>query len=122
MAKIMVADDSAFMRLIIKEIVSKSSHQVIAEAEDGSIAVKKYSELRPDLVIMNIIMPELYGIEALRRIKKMDPNAKVIMCSAMGNQYQVIEAIQAGALDFIVKPFDSARMVDAINRAVSKML
>jgi two-component system chemotaxis response regulator CheY len=121
MAKIMVADDSAFMRLIIKEIVSKSSHQVIAEAEDGSIAVKKYSELRPDLVIMNIIMPELYGIEALRRIKKMDPNAKVIMCSAMGNQYQVIEAIQAGALDFIVKPFDSARMVDAINRAVSKM-
>lgn len=121
MAKIMIVEDSSFMRLILRDIVAKAGHQVAAEAENGLIAVEKYPDVQPDLVIMNIVMPEQNGIEALRQIKKLNPYAKVIMCSAMGNQYSVIEAIQAGALDYVVKPFDAPRMLTAIDRVLNKL-
>ena len=104
---ILICDDAAFMRMMIKDILSKNGYNVVGEAENGAIAVEKYSETNPDLVLMDITMPEMDGIQALKKIKEKDPNASVIMCSAMGQQAMVIEAIQSGAKDFIVKPFQA---------------
>ncbi|NBI27372.1 response regulator [Chengkuizengella marina] len=117
--KILIVDDAAFMRMMIKDILSKNGFDVVGEAIDGSQAIEKYRELQPDLVTMDITMPELDGIEALKEIKKMDPNSKVIMCSAMGQQAMVIDAIQAGAKDFIVKPFQADRVIEAIKKTLS---
>ncbi|MFS1513189.1 response regulator [Chengkuizengella sp. SCS-71B] len=117
--KILIVDDAAFMRMMIKDILSKNGFEVIGEAIDGSQAVEKYRDLQPDLVTMDITMPEMDGIEALKQIKKMDPNSKVIMCSAMGQQAMVIDAIQAGAKDFIVKPFQADRVIEAIKKTLS---
>ena len=106
MAKnILISDDAAFMRMMIKDILTKNGYNVVGEAENGARAVEKYNELKPDLVLMDITMPEMDGIQALKKIKENDPSALVIMCSAMGQQAMVIESIQAGAKDFIVKPF-----------------
>ncbi|MGD9677126.1 MAG: response regulator [Vulcanibacillus sp.] len=116
---ILVVDDAAFMRMMIKEILIKNGYEVIGEATDGADAVTKYRELKPNLVTMDITMPELDGVEALKQIIKEDPNAKIIMCSAMGQQAMVIDAIQAGAKDFIVKPFQADRVVEAISKALS---
>jgi two-component system chemotaxis response regulator CheY len=118
MAKILVVDDAAFMRMMIKDILSKNGFEVVGEANDGAQAVEKYKELRPDLVTMDITMPEMDGITALKEIKKMDGGAKVIMCSAMGQQAMVIDAIQAGAKDFIVKPFQADRVIEAIKKTL----
>lgn len=118
MARILIVDDAAFMRMMIKDILTKSGHEVVAEAADGAQAVEKYKEFRPDLVTMDITMPEMDGITALKEIKKIDSNAKVIMCSAMGQQAMVIDAIQAGAKDFIVKPFQADRVIEAINKTL----
>ena len=105
MAKnILICDDAAFMRMMIKDILTKNGYNVVGEAENGLKAVEKYSETKPDLVLMDITMPEMDGIQALKKIKEQDPGATVIMCSAMGQQAMVIESIQAGAKDFIVKP------------------
>ena len=105
MAKnILICDDAAFMRMMIKDILTKNGYNVAGEAENGIKAVEKYKEVSPDLVLMDITMPEMDGIQALKEIKKQDAGAKVIMCSAMGQQAMVIESIQAGAKDFIVKP------------------
>ena len=102
MAKnILICDDAAFMRMMIKDILSKNGYNVVGEAENGAKAVEKYAELKPDLVLMDITMPEMDGIAALKSIKSSDPGATVIMCSAMGQQAMVIESIQAGAKDFI---------------------
>lgn len=120
MAKILIVDDAAFMRMMIKEILSKNGFEVVGEASDGSEGVEKYRELQPDLVTMDITMPEMDGITALKEIKKMNPDAKVIMCSAMGQQAMVIDAIQAGAKDFIVKPFQAERVLEAINKTLNK--
>ncbi|MCM3022504.1 response regulator [Heyndrickxia ginsengihumi] len=117
--KILIVDDAAFMRMMIKDILTKNGYEVVAEASDGAQAVEKYQELRPDLVTMDITMPEVDGISALKQIKQMDPNARVIMCSAMGQQAMVIDAIQAGAKDFIVKPFQADRVIEAIQKALS---
>jgi len=117
--KILVVDDAAFMRMMIKDILVKNGYEVIGEAENGAKAVEKYKELSPDLVIMDITMPEVDGIKAVKEIKKIDENALVIMCSAMGQQAMVIESIQAGAKDFIVKPFQADRVADAIKRVLS---
>ncbi|MBD8068288.1 response regulator [Bacillus sp. PS06] len=117
--KILIVDDAAFMRMMIKDILSKNGFDVVAEAADGAQAVAKYQEHQPDLVTMDITMPEMDGITALKEIKKMNPNAKVIMCSAMGQQAMVIDAIQAGAKDFIVKPFQADRVLEAINKTLS---
>lgn len=116
--RIMVVDDAAFMRMMIKDILSKNGYEVVAEAENGAKAVEKYQEVKPDLTTMDITMPELDGISALKQIRAMDSSAKVIMCSAMGQQSMVIEAIQAGARDFIVKPFQPDRVLEAIRKVV----
>lgn len=116
--RILVVDDAAFMRMMIRDILSKNGYEVCGEANDGNQAIEKFKELKPDLVTMDITMPEMDGIQALKEIKKMDPNAKVIMCSAMGQQAMVIDAIQAGAKDFIVKPFQADRVVEAIKKTM----
>ncbi|MCQ6276295.1 response regulator [Bacillus sp. V3B] len=116
MARILIVDDAKFMRMTLSNILNKVGHEVIGEGENGKEAIRLYRELQPDLVTLDITMPEMSGLEAVREIKKEFPSAKVIMCSAMGQQKMVVEAIEAGAKDFIVKPFDEARVVDAINR------
>jgi len=117
--KVLIVDDAAFMRMMIKEILSKNGYTVVGEASDGAQAIEKYKELGPDLVTMDITMPEMDGIAALKEIKKLDPSARVIMCSAMGQQAMVIDAIQAGAKDFIVKPFQADRVLEAIKKTLS---
>ncbi len=119
MAKnILVCDDAAFMRMMIKDILTKNGYNVVAEAENGLKAVEKFNETKPDLVLMDITMPEMDGIQALKKIKELDPAANVIMCSAMGQQAMVIEAIQSGAKDFIVKPFQAERVLEAVKKVV----
>ena len=119
MAKnILICDDAAFMRMMIKDILTKNGYNVAGEAENGAKAVGKYAELKPDLVLMDITMPEMDGIEALKKIKASDPSASVIMCSAMGQQAMVIESIQSGAKDFIVKPFQADRVIEAVQKVV----
>ena len=120
MAKnILICDDAAFMRMmIIKDILTKNGYNIVGEAENGAKAVEKYAELKPDLVLMDITMPEMDGIEALKKIKAADANASIIMCSAMGQQAMVIESIQSGAKDFIVKPFQADRVLEAVQKVV----
>lgn len=116
--RILVVDDAAFMRMMVKDILTKNGYEVIGEAADGRQAVEKFQELQPDLVTLDITMPEVDGIEALKKIRGLDPNARVIMCSAMGQQAMVIDAIQAGARDFIVKPFQADRVIEAVKKAL----
>lgn len=116
--RILIVDDAAFMRMMIREILSKGGYEIIGEAADGVQAVQKYKEAKPDLVTMDITMPEMDGIQALREIRQFDSSAAVIMCSAMGQQAMVIDAIQAGARDFIVKPFQADRVIEAIRKCV----
>ena len=119
MAKnILICDDAAFMRMMIKDILTKNGYEIAGEAENGQKAVEKYNETKPDLVLMDITMPEMDGIQALKKIKEADANACVIMCSAMGQQAMVIEAIQSGAKDFIVKPFQAERVLEAVKKVV----
>ena len=119
MAKnILICDDAAFMRMMIKDILTKNGYNIAGEAENGLKAVEKYNETKPDLVLMDITMPEMDGIKALKQIKATDPSACVIMCSAMGQQAMVIEAIQSGAKDFIVKPFQAERVLEAVKKVV----
>ncbi len=119
MAKnILICDDAAFMRMMIKDILTKNGYNVAGEAENGLKAVEKYNEIKPDLVLMDITMPEMDGIQALKKIRENDSSALVIMCSAMGQQAMVIESIQAGAKDFIVKPFQADRVLEAVKKVV----
>ena len=119
MAKsILICDDAAFMRMMIKDILSKNGYNIAGEAENGVKAIEKYKEVNPDLVLMDITMPEMDGIQALKAIKAADSGAKVIMCSAMGQQAMVIEAIQSGAKDFIVKPFQAERVLEAVKKVI----
>ncbi|NQD68750.1 response regulator [Bacillus haikouensis] len=118
MATILVVDDAKFMRVTLGNMLTSSGYSVVGEAENGEEAVKKFRELQPDLVTMDITMPEMNGIEAVKKIMNEYPKAKIIMCSAMGQQKIVVEAIESGAKDFIVKPFDEVRVVDAIRRVL----
>ena len=118
MAKILIVDDAAFMRMMIKNILIKEGYEVVGEAENGAQAVEKFKELSPDLVTMDITMPEMDGISAVKEIMKINKGAKVVMCSAMGQQAMVIDAIQAGAKDFIVKPFQPDRVIEAISKVL----
>ena len=118
MAKIMICDDAAFMRMMIKYILTKNVYEIVAEAENGAVAVEKYPETKPDLVLMDITMPDMDGIQALKKIREIDSSANIIMCSAMGQQAMVIEAIQSGAKDFIVKPFQAERVLEAVKKVV----
>lgn len=117
---ILIADDAAFMRMMLKDILVKSGFNVVAEAANGDEAIAKYSEFTPDLVTMDITMPQKDGISALKEIMKINPSARIIMCSAMGQQAMVIESIQAGAKDFIVKPFKAPRVLESITKVLSK--
>ncbi|WP_088103642.1 response regulator [Halalkalibacter urbisdiaboli] len=120
MASVLIVDDAAFMRMMIKDILSKNGFEIAGEAANGAEAVEKYKELKPDLVTMDITMPEMDGIQALKEIKQIDGGAKVIMCSAMGQQSMVIDAIQSGAKDFIVKPFQADRVLEAIKKVLGQ--
>ncbi len=117
-ATILIVDDAAFMRMMLKDILTKKGFTVVGEAENGAIAVKKYMELQPNITTMDITMPEMDGLQALIEIRKRDAKARVIMCSALGQQSMVIEAIQAGAKDYIIKPFQVDRVVAAITEAL----
>ena len=119
MANLLVVDDAAFMRMTIKKMVTPHGHTVVAEAENGVEAVRKYMENKPDVVLLDITMPQMDGLNALKRIREQDPNAKVVMCSAMGQQAMVAQAIQSGAKDFVVKPFEEGRLVAAVNRVMA---
>lgn len=116
--RVLVVDDAVFMRMMIKDILQKNGFEVVGEAANGSMAIEEYKKVNPDITTMDITMPEMDGIAAVKEIKKIDPNAKVIMCSAMGQQAMVMEAIQAGAKDFIVKPFQGDRVVEALTKAL----
>ena len=118
MEKILIVDDAAFMRMMIKDILTKNGYEVVAEAANGVEAVELYKSHQPDLVTMDITMPEMDGIEAVKQIKAVNPAAKVIMCSAMGQQSMVMDAIKAGANDFIVKPFQADRVLEAVKKIV----
>ena len=118
MARILIVDDAAFMRMMIKDILEKNGFEVVGEASNGIKAVELYKKERPDVVTMDITMPDMDGIEAVKEIKAFDPAARVIMCSAMGQQTMVMDAIRAGARDFIVKPFQADRVLEAIKKAL----
>jgi two-component system chemotaxis response regulator CheY len=117
--RVLIVDDAAFMRMMLRDILAKNGFEVAGEAENGKIAVQMYNELKPDIVTMDITMPEMDGIAAVKEIKASDPAAKVVMVSAMGQQAMVIEAIRSGAADFIVKPFQPDRVLEALGKALS---
>lgn len=119
MARILVVDDALFMRATVKKILTSAGHEVVGEAENGAIAVKRYSECQPDLMTLDITMPEKDGIEALSDIITVYPDARVIMCSALGQENKVREAITLGARDYVVKPFTPDKLLDAIRRALA---
>lgn len=118
MASILLADDISFIKLVQKEVLEKGGFTVIGEASDGIEVVEMYKKLKPDVVIMDITMPRMDGLNAMRAILRMDSNARIIICSALGQQQLIIEAIKAGARDFIVKPFDPGRLNLAIQKAL----
>ena len=118
MAKVLIVDDAAFMRMMIKDILEKNGFEVVGEAPNGVVAVELYKKEKPDVVTMDITMPDMDGIEAVKQIKSFDAGAKVIMCSAMGQQSMVMDAIKAGARDFIVKPFQADRVLEAVNKVI----
>jgi two-component system chemotaxis response regulator CheY len=118
MTRVLIVDDAAFMRMMIKDILEKNGYQVVGEASNGIKAVEIYKAEKPDIVTMDITMPDMDGIEAVKAIKEFDPAAKIIMCSAMGQQTMVMDAIRSGARDFIVKPFQAERVLEAVRKAV----
>ncbi len=115
---VLICDDAIFMRTMLKDILKQSGFEIVGEAQTGKEAVQLYTQLKPDLVTMDIVMPDMGGIDAVRAIIKEDANAKILMCSAMGQQALVIEAIQAGARDFVVKPFQPSRVLEAVQRVL----
>ncbi len=117
MINILIVDDAAFMRMMIKDILEKNDFNIVGEASNGIEAVEIYKKEKPDIVTMDITMPDMDGIEAVKQIKEFDPEAKIIVCSAMGQQAMVIDAIRAGAKDFIVKPFQADRVIEAIKNS-----
>jgi two-component system chemotaxis response regulator CheY len=115
---VLVCDDAIFMRTMISDILAQAGYEIVGEAETGAQAIERYKQLKPDLVTMDIVMPDLGGIEAVREIVRFDPSARILMCSAMGQQALVVEAIQAGARDFVVKPFQPSRVLEAVQRVL----
>ncbi|MBP3610563.1 MAG: response regulator [Lachnospiraceae bacterium] len=114
MASVLIVDDTLFMRASIKQMLEAEGHTVAGEAANGKEAVERYSQVKPDVILMDITMPDMDGLEALRLIKEMDPNARVVMCTAMGQQAMVAKAVELGAQQFIVKPFKQERLMEAI--------
>jgi len=119
MPTVLITDDTLFMRATLRNILEKAGFEVVGEAADGEEAVELYRQLRPDVVTMDITMPKLDGIEAIKQIRREDPEARIVVCSAMGQKPLVIEAIRSGARDFIVKPFQPERVIEAVRAAIS---
>lgn len=119
--RVLIVDDAIFMRKMICDILVENGMEIVGEADTGAKAVEKFAELRPDLVTMDIIMPEMNGIDAVRKIMETDAKAKIVMCSALGQQALVQEAIAAGAKDFLIKPFNAARVVEVIAKLFSQV-
>jgi two-component system chemotaxis response regulator CheY len=115
---VLICDDAVFMRTMISDILEESGYEIVGQAESGVQAIERYKALRPDLVTMDIVMPDMGGIDAVREITSFDANAKILMCSAMGQQALVVEAIPAGAQDFGVKPFQPSRVLEAVQRVL----
>src|SRR6478752_882124 len=118
MARVLVVDDAAFMRKMLGDVLSKAGHEVIGEGTNGNDAVERFQELRPDIMTLDITMPEKDGLAALKEIIAVDPGAKVVMCSALGQESKVLESIKLGAKDFVVKPFQADRVLSAIAKAL----
>jgi len=118
MARILVVDDAAFMRMMVRDMLKKIGHQVVGEAANGLQGVQMYKELKPDLVTMDVTMPEMDGVEAVKEIMAFDKDAKIVMISAMGQQAIVMDCIKAGAKDFIVKPFNIDRVAEAVKKVL----
>jgi two-component system, chemotaxis family, chemotaxis protein CheY len=116
--RILIVDDAAFMRMMIKDILVNNGYEIVGEANNGLKAVEMYKKEKPDLVTMDITMPDMDGISAVKEIRKSDPSARIVMCSALGQQSMVMEAIQAGARDFIVKPFQPDRVIEALKKVL----
>jgi two-component system chemotaxis response regulator CheY len=114
--RVLICDDAMFTRTLINDILVKAGYEIVGEASNGLQAIEGYKEVNPDIVIMDLIMPDMGGIEAIKKIKELDPNAVVIVCSAMGQQALVMEALDAGAKDFIVKPFQPAQILDTLKK------
>jgi two-component system chemotaxis response regulator CheY len=119
MARVLVVDDAVFMRKVVSDALSKGGHEVIGEAANGQEAVDRFQELKPEVMTLDITMPEKDGLAALKEIIAMDPQARIVMCSALGQETKVLEAIKAGAKDFVVKPFQPDRVISAIEKAVA---
>ena len=119
MARVLVVDDAAFMRKMVSDALAKGGHEVIGQAGNGVEAIAQFRELRPDLMTLDITMPEKDGLETLRDVMELDPGAKVIMCSALGQESKVLESIKAGARDFVVKPFQPERVLEAVGKALA---
>lgn len=119
MARVLVVDDAAFMRKMLSDTLAKAGHEVVGEAVNGQEGVDQFRALRPDLTTLDITMPEVDGLSALRQILSFDPTARVIMCSALGQESKVLESVKSGAKDFIVKPFNIDRVVEAVTKALA---
>lgn len=116
MARVLVVDDAMFMRATVKKLLSEAGFEVAGEAENGQVAVDRYKELKPDVVMMDITMPEMDGLSALKEIMKLDPGAKVVMCTALGQERSVMEAMETGAKEYIVKPFKADKVVAVLKK------
>ncbi len=119
MARVLVVDDAAFMRKVLSDALAKGGHEVVGEAANGTEAVSQYQTLHPDVTTLDITMPEKDGLEALREIIASDPGARVVMCSALGQESKVLESIKSGAKDFVVKPFQADRVLEAVGKALA---
>ena len=119
MARVLVVDDAAFMRKMVTDALTKGGHEVVGEAGNGVEALSQYRDLKPDLMTLDITMPEKDGITTLKELIEVDPGAKVVMCSALGQESKVLESIKLGAKDFVVKPFQSDRVIDAVCKALA---
>jgi two-component system chemotaxis response regulator CheY len=119
MARVLVVDDAAFMRKMVSDVLTRGGHEVVGEAGDGTEAVSRYQELRPEVTTLDITMPQKDGLTALREIIELDPTARVVMCSALGQETKVLESIKAGAKDFVVKPFQPERVLEAVGKALA---
>jgi len=115
---VLICDDAVFMRSLLREILEQAGYEVVGEATTGTEAVDRYKELRPDIVTLEVVMPDIGGIDAVREIVKSDPDARILMCSALGQQALISEATEAGAREFVVKPFQPSRVLEAVQRVL----
>jgi two-component system chemotaxis response regulator CheY len=119
MARVLVVDDAAFMRKMVSDVLVQGGHEIVGEAGDGKEAVARFQELKPEVMTLDITMPEKDGLTALKEIIELDPSARVVMCSALGQETKVLESIKAGAKDFVVKPFQPDRVLEAVGKALA---